>query len=200
MPHFQFSLVNIWAVPWALLRVHSRLLVEVILFRPEVTYDLSHVCIHVVEENIGGVPLGRIFMDPSVGIYHLLPDLWYHAEKPCKNGKVALYNKASALERVQGFSAQGSILALVVTLYVASLVRIIQFISRANILIDVGILGGRFWVVIPIFAIVLLWRRKQARIIGIICILLDHKGSLVEIILYLVHVGLVGIGKSKRNK
>ena len=105
MPHFQFSLVNIWAVPWALLRVHSCLLVEVILFRPEVTYDLSHVCIHVVEENIGGVPLGRIFMDPSVGIYHLLTDLWYHAEKPCKNGKVALYNKASALERVQGFSA-----------------------------------------------------------------------------------------------
>ena len=41
------------------------------------------------------------------------------------------------------FSAQGYILALVIALCVAALVRIIQVISKANIIIDVGILGGR---------------------------------------------------------
>ena len=66
------------------------------------------------------------------------------------------------------FFAQSSILDLIVALYVAALVRIIQVISKANILIDIRLLGERVRVGIPIFAIVLLWRRKQANIFEIV--------------------------------
>ena len=99
-------------------------------------------------------------MDPNVEIGHVLPDLWQHAEKPCNNEKVTLYDTALAIEHIQAFSAQGSTLAIIVAICVAALVRIIQVVSRSNILILVGLLGGRFRVLIPIFAIVLLWRRK----------------------------------------
>ena len=92
-------------------------------------------------------------MDPAVLIRHILPDLWHHAEKPCKNGKVTLYDTALALDPATYFSAQGSILALDVALCVAAIVRIIKVISRTNIPIEVGLFGGRVWVVIPIFAI-----------------------------------------------
>ena len=76
MPHYQVALFKIWAVSELLLRLNSRLIAEVILFIPEVTNDLSHVCIQVVEENIGDAPLGCISMDPDVEICHVLPDLW----------------------------------------------------------------------------------------------------------------------------
>ena len=75
MLHCGVSLVNIWAVTSVLLRVHPHFLAEVILFGSEVTNDLSHVCIHIVEEKLGGGPLGRISMDPAVAIRHVLPDL-----------------------------------------------------------------------------------------------------------------------------
>ena len=52
---------------------------------------------------------------------------------------------------MQDFFAQGSILDIAVNLCVAALVRIIQVISRANILIDVVLPSGRVQVVIPIF-------------------------------------------------
>ena len=183
-----------------MLRVNSRLLEEVLLFVPEVTNDLAHVCIHAVEEKLGDGPVGHISMDPAVAIHHVLPDLWHQAEKPCKNGKVTLYNTASALERIQKYSALGSILAIVVARCVTSLLIIIKVISRANILITVRLLGGRVQVVIPIFAIVLLSRSKQTRIFKIVCIILDRKGSLVYIIVYIVHGGIVGISKSQRKK
>ena len=77
--------------------------------------------------------------------------LWNHTAKPCKNGKITLYYTELVLELMQFFSDQGSILSLVVTLYVAAIVRTIQFISRPNILINVGLLGVRFQIVIPIF-------------------------------------------------
>ena len=172
---------------------------EALLFGPEVTNELAHVFIQVVEENLGDSPLVRISMDPAVAIHHVPPDLWHHAAKLCKNGNVTLYDTASALERIQDLSAQGSILVISVTLCVSALIRIIQVISRANILIIVGLLGGRFRVVIPILSIVLLWRRKQDRIVEIFCIIIDREGSLVEIIVYLVHGRLVGIGKSHRK-
>ena len=49
MKNCQVALVNIWAVPSVLLRVHYRLLEGVIIFSPEVTNNLAHVCIGVVE-------------------------------------------------------------------------------------------------------------------------------------------------------
>ena len=101
---------------------------------------------------------------------------------------------------MQDFAAQYSILALVVALCGATLVIMIQVISRDNILIDVRPLCRILWIVIPIFAIVLLWWRKQARIVEIVYILLNRESSLVDIILYLVRGGLVRIGKSQRNK
>ena len=125
---------------------------EALLFGQEVTNELAHVFIQVVEENLGDSPLVRISMDPAVAIHHVPPDLWHHAAKLCKNGNVTLYDTASALERIQDFSAQGSILAIVVALCVAALVRIIQVISRVNIPMIAGLLGGRVRVVIPIFA------------------------------------------------
>ena len=79
-------------------------------------------------------------MDPAVAIHHFLPDLWNHTEIPCKNGKVTLYDTTSVLERIQDFSAQGSILDIVVAICVAALVRIIQVISTDNILIIFGLL------------------------------------------------------------
>ena len=57
------------------------------------------------------------------------------------------------IECIQAFSPQGSILALVVALCVTELIRTIQVISRYNILINVRLLGGRFWVVIPILSL-----------------------------------------------
>ena len=101
---------------------------------------------------------------------------------------------------MQDCSAQVSILGLVLSLCVAVLFIIIQFISKDNILVDVGLLRGRVQVVIPIFAIVLLLQRKQARIVDTVCIFLDIKVSLVYIIVYLVHGELVGISKSQRTK
>ena len=95
-------------------------------------------------------------MYPTVLIRYILSDLCHNTSKTCKNGKVTHYNKASALERVADFSAQGSILALVVVLCDISLLRIIQVISRSNILINVRLLGGIVRVVIPIFTIILL--------------------------------------------
>ena len=115
-------------------------------------------------------------MDPAVVIIHALPDIWHLSEKPCKNGKVNLYDTALALECVQDFDAQGSILTLVIALCVSALVRIVQVISRSNIIINVGLLGGRVRGVITIFAILLLWQRKEARIVQIICIILDLQG------------------------
>ena len=115
-----------------------------------------------MEEKLGDGPLGRILVDHVVAACHVLPDLWYHAAKPSKNGKVTLCDTKLALERVQDFSAQGSILALVAALYVSALVIIVQVISRANILICIGVLVGRVRVAIPIFSIILLWQRKQA--------------------------------------
>ena len=103
-------------------------------------------------------------MDPAVAICHVLPELWDHAEKQFKNEKVTLYETASALECVQYFAAQGSILDIVVSLCVI----IIQFIYRSNILIDVGILGGKVQLVINIFAIVLLWHQKKYRTVDIV--------------------------------
>ena len=107
-------------------------------------------------------------MDPDVAVRHVILDLWNCAAKPCKNGKVSLYDTALAIEHIQAFSAQGSTLAIIVAICVAALVRIIQVVSRSNILILVGLLGGRFRVLIPIFAIVLLWRGKQDRILEIV--------------------------------
>ena len=95
MPHYQVNLVNVWAVPSVLLISNPRSLEEVLLFGPEVTLDLSHFCIHVVEENIVDDPLGRILMDPAVSICNVFPDLWDQAEKPRKNGRVTLYDTAS---------------------------------------------------------------------------------------------------------
>ena len=69
---------------------------------------------------------------------------------------------------MQYFSAQSSILALVIALCVVALVRIIQVVSKANILVNVRLLNGRFQVVISIFDIVLLWQRKQSRIVDIL--------------------------------
>ena len=83
---------------------------------------------------------------------------------------------------MQDFAAQYSILALVVALCGATLVIMIQVISRDNILIDVRPLCRILWIVIPIFAIVLLWQLEKARIVDIVCILLDFKGSLVDMI------------------
>ena len=48
MQNCRVALVNIWDVTLVLLRVHSRLLAEVLLFGPEVTNDLSHFCIHIL--------------------------------------------------------------------------------------------------------------------------------------------------------
>ena len=83
-----------------------------------------------MEERFVDSPFGRISMDPDVAIHHVLPNTR-------KNDKITLYNTSLALEHVQEFSGQGSILAQVVTICVAALVRIIQVISRANILIGV---------------------------------------------------------------
>ena len=58
-----------------MLRVYYFSLEGVILFGPEVTNDLDHVCIRVVEGNIGDGPLGRILMDPTIAIRHVLPGL-----------------------------------------------------------------------------------------------------------------------------
>ena len=68
MPYCRVALVNIQAVSLLLLTVNARSFAEVLLFNPEVTNDLTHVCIHVVEENIGDVPIGLIFMDHNVVI------------------------------------------------------------------------------------------------------------------------------------
>ena len=139
-------------------------------------------------------------MDPTVEIRHVLPDLWHHVSKPCKNGKVTLYDTASALEGMQNISAQGSILALVITLYISVLIRIIQVISRANIIIYIGLLGGRVQVLIPILAIILLWRWKQPNIFVIVCIILDCEGSLVDITVYIFYGEHFGTGNLKQNK
>ena len=200
MRHCRVALVNIWAVTSVLLRVHSHFLAEVLLFRPEIINCLAHVCIHIVEGKHGGGPIGCLFMDPAVAIRHVLPDSWHHTAKPCKDEKFNIYDTELALERVKYFSAQGYILTIAVALCVTSLVIIIQVISWSNILIIVVLLGGRVQVVIPIFSIVLLWWRKQARIVEIVYILLNRESSLVDIILYLVRGGLVRIGKSQRNK
>ena len=121
-----------------------------------------------MKEKLGDGPLNRILMDLDIAIHHVLPDLWHHAEKPCKDGKFTLYDTELALELMQDFSAQGFILTLVVAIYVSALFRIIQVISRSNTLINVTLLGGRFWLGIPIFAIFLLWWRKKSRIAEII--------------------------------
>ena len=110
---------------------------------------MDHVYIRVMEEKICDGPLERISMDPSVAIRQVFTELFSHAAKPCKNYKVTLYDTVLALERVQYFDAQGFILALVVALRVAAIVRIIQVISWANILINVRLLNGRVRVVIP---------------------------------------------------
>ena len=77
--------------------------------------------------------------------------LWHHTAKLFKNGKITLYYTELVLERIQLFSDQNSILSILVTIYVAAIVRTTQFISRSNILINAGLLGVRFQVVIPIF-------------------------------------------------
>ena len=66
------------------------------------------------------------------------------------------------------FSAHGSILTLAIAICVAAIVIIVLVISRANILFDVVLLGGRVRLVIPIFAIVILWQQEQARIVDIV--------------------------------
>ena len=129
----------------------SRFLAEVLLFGPEVTKDLARVCINVVAENIDDGPIGRISVDHDVAIRHVLPELCHHAAKPCKNGKFTLYDTALVLKRVKHFSAKGSILDIVIDLCVPSLIRIIQVISRSNILINIRLLGVRFQVFISIF-------------------------------------------------
>ena len=143
-----------------LLRVHPRFISEVLLFVPEVTHDLANICIHIVKEKLGDGPLVCISMYPAVAIRHVLPDLWHHASKPRKNGKVTLYDTALALESVKYFSAQCFILTIVVSLCVSVITRIIQVISRSNIFIEVGPLSERVRAIMPIFPIILLCRQK----------------------------------------
>ena len=66
MPNCRVALVNIWYVPLVLIRVHSHLLAEVLLFGPEFTNDLAHFFIHVVEKKLCDSPLGLILWIPML--------------------------------------------------------------------------------------------------------------------------------------